>query len=154
MPTDRSDTPRLQTRRFHLFVRPPTQGKTEKEKEENTAQSKLRFKTFGPFRVLDATPDTVTILEDGTRLQVSIDRCVPNPGPEDKDRQEKPNSDKTTLTLETQRPVTYQLETILHHDHDPTLTIQTTDDLQQTIIFSNFVPVSYTHLTLPTILLV
>ena len=75
-----------------VFIwRPLTQSKPQKEKESNTSRSNLRFRAVGPFKVVDATPHTVTIFEDGTLLKVSIDRYVRDPGPEDEARQEKPN---------------------------------------------------------------
>ena len=93
--------------------------------------------TVGPFRVVGATPDTVTILEDGTGLKVSIDRCVRDPCSEEA-RQEQANPDKIPLPLETKGPVTDQSEIILRHEPDPTPTTPSTNDLQPMTIFSHF----------------
>ena len=91
-----------------FLLRPPTQAKIQNDKEDYTAQSKLCFKTVGPFQVVESTPDTVTILEDGIRLKFSIDPCVRVPGPEDEARQEEPSPDTTSLPFETQCPATDQ----------------------------------------------
>ena len=69
---------------YVFLSRPPHEAKTAQEKAEDLAQSKLRFKTLGPFEVIDASVETVTILRDGLHLTVSIDRCVRDPGPADK----------------------------------------------------------------------
>ena len=77
-----------------FILRPPTEAKTQKEKDEDIARSKLRFKTVGPFTVVDSTPDTVTILEDGMRLKVSIDRCFKDPQQQTTEDQQTGNHPK------------------------------------------------------------
>ena len=59
---------------YVFLSRPSHEAKTAKETAEDLAQSKLRFKMLGPFMVIDATAETVTILRDGLHLPVSIDR--------------------------------------------------------------------------------
>ena len=60
-------------------MRPPTESKTAEEKEKDISQSKLRFKTVGPYTVVSSTNETVTIKDQGVEVVVSIDRCVPDP---------------------------------------------------------------------------
>lgn len=44
---------------------PPTEAKTSKEKEHYIAQSKLCYEMTGPYKVISATPDTVTVEHNG-----------------------------------------------------------------------------------------
>ena len=72
--------PVFSKRDFVFLSRPPDKAKTAREKAEDLAQSKLRLKTLGPFEVIDANAETVTIIWDRLPLTVSIDRCVEDPG--------------------------------------------------------------------------
>ena len=72
-------TPIFEPGSFVFIMRPPTEGKTAEEKEKNIAQSKLRFKTTGPYEVISSTNETVTVKDQGVPVVVSVDRCVPDP---------------------------------------------------------------------------
>ena len=112
---------------FVLLQRPPSEAKTAEEKEENVAQSKLHYKMTGPYKVISATTETVTIMQDGDVVTVSNDRCVKDPkneDAEDEDRNERLyEAEDITMTDEVQRDehgaVTDQSETILRWEPDP-----------------------------------
>ena len=103
---------------YVFLLRPPTEPKSQKEKEEERAQSKLRFKTTGPFKVVDASAETVTILEDGLHLKVSIDRCIKDPKQYDENRQARDDPDNQPLLLSDDTP-TDQSEVVFRHDPTP-----------------------------------
>lgn len=54
------------------LLRPPTEAKRAREKDMNIADVKLRQKMTGPYKVLQATPETVKMEEDGLPITVSI----------------------------------------------------------------------------------
>ena len=87
---DRSAThvPIFEKDDFVLIRRPPTEAKTTQERDENIAQSKLRYRMTGPYRVVSATPETVTIDLDGQHITVSNDRCMHDHRQHDSTRQE------------------------------------------------------------------
>ena len=65
-------------------------------------------------------PDTVTILEDGTRLKVSIDRCVKDPQqPTTEDQQTGNHPDNIPLNPTPNNRPTENNEVILRHPPDP-----------------------------------
>lgn len=49
------------------------------DKLTEKVRSKLRGKSFGPYRVMQLATDTVTIDEDGVRNKVAIDRVTVAP---------------------------------------------------------------------------
>ena len=113
-------TPVLNNGDSVFILRPPTEAKTQKEIDEYIAKSKLRFKTVGPFTVVDSMSDTVTILEDGMRLKVSIDRCVKDSQPSTtEDQLTRNHPDNIPMNPTQNHRPTENTEVVLRHPRIP-----------------------------------
>lgn len=80
-----------------MLNRRPTEAKKQKEKEETIAQPKYRFKRTGPFAVLDATSDTLTIMQDGLPMSLAIERCAKAPPQMDPEQEEDQEQQRPNL---------------------------------------------------------
>ena len=62
-----------------VFIDRPSKQHAVRKSDEHLVASKLSSKAYGPFRVIAATDDTVTIDEDGIEHVVSTDRVTVDP---------------------------------------------------------------------------
>ncbi len=90
----------------YVFIdRPPNQGRTAQQKAENIAQSKLRERVIGPYKIVQVFDNVVVVEDQSFRVPISIDRCVqapvPTPPPPNPNAQ---NDDSTSYQLVTDRP--------------------------------------------------
>ena len=97
-----------------VFVdRPPSSAKTVAERVADMPHSKLRPKTVGPYTVVSANRDTVTIDEDGVHNTVSIDRITPAPANKKNDVPVA-NANANTETEDTEQSAGIKSTTLNH----------------------------------------
>lgn len=122
---------------YVLVQRPPKESKTAKEKEEDIAHHKLRYKMTGPYPVVASTLKNVTVDHNGEHVIVSNDRCIQDPKlePEDPDRQvnakditgndENNAKDPTSTTVEDKRITPHRRPTVATIPCPDTMTFET-----------------------------
>lgn len=66
--------------------------------EDDIAQSKLRYKMTGPYKVTSATPETITVEPNGKEVTLSNDLCMHEPKTETEYPDQRDKADDITDT--------------------------------------------------------